>query len=459
MARAKILVVDDEPIKRSVLEDELRAAGYEVATASNSLEAQPYLKNAYFDVVLTDLRMPGQDGLSFLRDLKSRRPDQAVMIMTAYGTVETAVEAMKLGAFDYLQKPFSTEELLIKVDKILAYTHLASENEALRRQLAIQQTEQRIVGQSEAVRNVLSLVHAVAATDATVLIEGESGTGKELVAQTVHAASPRASGPFVAVACAALPRDLVETELFGHEAGAFTGATKRRIGRFELAHDGTLFLDDVDDVPPDIQVKLLRVLQNRTFERVGGEQPVRTNVRVIAATKKILAVMVEKGEFREDLYYRLNVVPIRIPLLRDRPEDIPLLIEHFLERSAVKMNRGHLKISPGAVARLMAHEWPGNVRELEHVIERMTALSFKEVLDVQDVPEFPPARASKSRVTLMLDGADRIPMTDVLVDVETRLIRWALDRAGGNLAKAAELLGVPRSTLQYKISKVSSDVG
>ena len=451
---ARILVVDDEPIKRSVMEDELRAAGYEVATAASPLEAEPILATTAFDVVVTDLRMPGQDGLSFLRELKTQRPEQAAIVMTAYGTVETAVAAMKLGAFDYLQKPFSTEELLLKLDKLLRYERLASENEALRRQLSPQAEPTCIVGQSDAVRQVLARIHAVARVDTTVLIDGESGTGKELAARTIHETSSRPSGPFVAISCAALPRDLVETELFGHEVGAFTGATKQRIGRVELAHGGTLFLDDVDDVPQDVQVKLLRVLQERTFERVGGGAPIRVNIRVIAATKKLLPALVAAGRFREDLFYRLNVVPLHMPALRERPEDVPLLVAHFLGKAALKLNRGRLTISPDAVAKLEAHNWPGNVRELEHLVERMVALSTKDHLGAADVPELASSADPTNIATLTLDRADTVDMIGVLADVEARMVRWALERSNGNLARAADMLGMPRSTLQYRVSKL-----
>ena len=452
--RTRILIVDDERIKRSILEDELQAAGYVAAAAANPLEAEALLAAESFDVILTDLRMPGQDGLSFLRDLKKERPDQAVIVMTAYGTVETAVTAMKLGAFDYLQKPFSTEELLLKLGRLLQHERLASENEELRRQLAPRSEETRIVGRSDAIRKVLARINAVSSTDTSVLIEGESGTGKELAARVIHETSHRAGGPLVAVACAALPKELVETELFGHESGAFTGATKRRLGRFELAHGGTLFLDDVDDVPLDTQVKLLRVLQNRTFERVGGEGSIRANVRVIAATKRILSEMVEEGTFREDLYYRLNVVPLEMPPLRERPDDIGVLIKHFLEKFAVRLNRGRLTIAPAAVSRLEAYHWPGNVRQLEHVLEQMVALKAGNEFGEEDVPRLPGAAGVETFVPGPADDVASVDMVGVLADAEVRMIRWALARSGGNLAQAAERLGVPRSTLQYKVSKM-----
>ncbi len=368
--------------------------------------------------------------------------------------METAVEAMKLGAFDYLQKPFATEELLLKLDRFSEYQHLTNENEALRRQLALPEVERRIVGQSEVIRAVLARIHALAGTDTTVLIEGESGTGKELVARTIHETSHRAAGPFVGVSCASLPRDLIESELFGHEPAAFTGATRRRIGRFELAHGGTLFLDDVDDIPLEVQVKLLRVLEERTFERVGGEESIRINVRLVAATKTPLPAMVAAGKFREDLYYRLNVVLLEIPPLRERLEDIPLLVEHFLEKLAIKINRGKLTISPTAMGKLQQYAWPGNVRELENIMERMIVLTGKDSFDEHDLPEFRPMGRPASPVSVSLSGVNQINMDSVLSEVETRLIRWALGRTRGNLARAAEMLRIPRSTLQYKVSRL-----
>lgn len=456
----KILIVDDEPLKRSIMEDQLSAAGYAVATASNPLDAEKHLSHAQFQVVITDLRMPGQDGLSFLRELRRREPDQAVIVMTAYGTVETAVEAMKLGAFDYLQKPFSTEELLLKLDKLSRYEHLADENEALRRQLAVQTEGLQIVGRSEGIRKVLARIHAIADADTTVLIEGESGTGKELAARTIHGSSFRATAPFVAVSCAALPRDIIEAELFGHEAGAFTGAVKRRIGRIELAHGGTLFLDDVDDIPMEVQVKLLRVLQERAFERLGSTQPIRVNLRVLAATKQPLSKMVAAGTFREDLYYRLSVVPLPMPPLREHLDDIPLLAEHFLKQIAIKLNRDRLSISSAALGKLRSYSWPGNARQLEHLLEQMVAISSKSHFDEQDIPEIVSGeQQGTSIVSVALDGVENANLAGVLADVEERMVTWALRRAEGNLAKAAEMLGMPRSTLQYKLGKVDPSKG
>jgi DNA-binding NtrC family response regulator len=292
-----------------------------------------------------------------------------------------------------------------------------------------------------------------------VLIEGESGTGKELVARAIHQASHRSGGPFVAVSCAALPQDLMESELFGHEAGAFTGATRRRMGRFEAAHGGTLFLDDVDDIPLSTQVKLLRVLQEQTFDRVGGEESLQTNVRVAAATKKSLPAMVASGQFRDDLYYRLNVVPLHIPPLRERREDVPLLVDHLLKRLAVRLNRGAIQISPQAVQALQAHNWPGNVRELEHVLERMVALSSKDSFGREDLPDLSHDAPAGRVVSLALAGESQVDLGGVLAEVEAELIRWALQRSSGNLSRAAAMLRMPRSTLQYKMSRRSDTSG
>lgn len=451
-ARARILIVDDERIKRSILEDELKAGGYDVATAENPLDAEPKMAKAVFDVIVTDLRMPGQDGLSFLRQVKQRQPDQQVIVMTAYGTVETAVEAMKLGAFDYLLKPFATEELLLKLDRLLQYRRLASENEGLRQQLAVQGPS-RIVGQSESIRRLLARIHMVAPTDSTVLIEGESGTGKELVARMLHATSHRSRGPFMAVSCAALPKELIESELFGHEPGAFTGAARQRVGRFELAHGGTLFLDEVEDIPMEVQVKLLRALQEGVFDRVGGEGAVHSNVRVVAATKRPIAPLVEQGRFREDLYYRLNVVPLHIPPLRERREDIPCLVEFFLQKLANRLNRDNLSVTPEALRKIQEYSWPGNVRQLEHVLEQMVALSSQGHLDVSDLPAPVLSTRCSNVISLSLEGRSKVDLAKVLEETEAALLEWAIQKCGGNVSQAADMLGIARSTLQYKMSK------
>ena len=452
--RRTILIVDDEPVKRTVMEEELSTVGYDVATAANPLEADRILTDKSFDVIITDLRMPGQDGISFLRTLKSQQPDQVVIVMTAYGTVDSAVEAMKLGAFDYLQKPFTTEELMLKLDRIRHYQQLTEENKALRQQINSARSETRLVGESEAVRGVLSKIHAVSDTDSTVLIEGESGTGKELVARLIHESSYRNTGPFVSVACASLPEPLIESELFGHEPGAFTDARTRRLGRFELAHTGTLFLDDVDDTPLSVQVKLLRVLQERSFERLGSERSMSVNVRLVAATKHNLRRLIANGDFREDLYYRLSVVPIHLPPLRDRMEDVPLLVSYFLESISMRLAKADIAIDQAAIHKLMRHSWPGNVRELEHIIEQVVTLTNKTRITADDIPLSPEAAGLGQPVQINLQNLSEVDLQKILDDVQAKLIHWAVAKCGGNLAKAARRLGLPRSSLQYKLGKL-----
>ncbi|NQV34442.1 MAG: sigma-54-dependent Fis family transcriptional regulator [Phycisphaeraceae bacterium] len=451
----RLLVIDDEPLKRSVLSDGLSQAGYQVTCAANAVEATQVLSQQDFDVIITDLRMPGKDGLTLVREIRDKKPHQPVIVMTAFGTVETAVEAMKLGAFDFLQKPFSTEELLLKLDKLIQFEKLASENKALRKQLKHPRPEHRIVGRSEAMRQIMSRIHAVAQTEATVLIEGESGTGKELIAREIHLTSPRCGGPFIPVSCAALPRDLIESELFGYEPGAFTGATQTRLGRFEMATGGTLFLDDIDDVPLEVQVKLVRVLQERSVERIGGQNAISVDVRILVATKKPLATLVAAGNFREDLYYRLNVVPLQIPPLHHRTGDIPLLAKYFLGKFAVKMNRSSLTFLPDAIKHLQAYAWPGNVRELEHTVERIVALTSQEAIGPAEVLPLLPTQDTLNPIFhLTLDGVEQVDMNALIQDVEQQILNWALAKTDGNLAQTSQLLGIPRSTLQYKVQKL-----
>ena len=451
----RLLVIDDEPLKRSVMSDGLKQAGYHVTCAANALEATQLLGQEDFNVIITDLRMPGKDGLTLVREIRETKPNQPVIVMTAYGTVETAVEAMKLGAFDFLQKPFSTEELLLKLDKLIQFEKLASENKALRKQLEHPQAEHRIIGRSEAIRQIMSRIHTVAQTEATVLIEGESGTGKELIAREIHLTSPRCGGPFIPVSCAALPRDLIESELFGYEPGAFTGATQTRLGRFEMATGGTLFLDDIDDVPLEVQVKLVRVLQERSVERIGGQIAISIDVRILVATKEPLATLVAAGTFREDLYYRLNVVPLQIPPLHHRVDDVPLLAKYFLDKFAIKMNRTNLTLLPDAIKHLQAYAWPGNVRELEHTIERIVALTNQEVIGPDDVLPLLPQHDGLNRVFhLTLDGVQQVDMSALISDMEHQILNWALAKTDGNLAQTSQLLGIPRSTLQYKVQKL-----
>jgi DNA-binding NtrC family response regulator len=453
--KARLLILDDEPIKRVVMEDQLREEGFIVDAYDNPLAADDALAKNIYDVILTDIRMPGLDGISFLKEIKKKNPNQAVIVMTAFGTVETAIEAMKLGAFDYLQKPFSTEELILKLDRLINYRNIIEENQALKKQLGHNKTETKLIGRSPAMRDILNKIHIVASVDSNILIHGDSGTGKECVARLIHESGVRSKGPFIAVSCASLPSELFETELFGHEEGAFTGASKQRIGRFELANGGTIFLDDVDDIPLDLQVKLLRVIQERELERIGSEVTLSINFRLIAATKKNLASLVEDGQYREDLYFRLNIIPLYLPPLRDRKADIPLLCEYFMDRFAIRLNPSDIRIDEEVITKLTNYSWPGNVRELENIIERMLVLSKDGHITIDQLPEefFEP---DASAVTIHTDYIDQIDLPKTVTDIECQLVRWALTKAEGNLAKAASLLNIPRSSLQYKVSKLGS---
>lgn len=450
---AGILIVDDEPIKQIVMKEQLEAKGFSVDTYDNAIDAEKAMSCNSYDVVLTDIRMPGLDGISFLRNIKEKNPNQAVIIMTAYGTVETAIEAMKQGAYDYLQKPFSTEELILKLDRLMNFKNIVEENQTLREQLAHNRVETKLIGRSAAMREILSKIHTLAMVESNVLIQGDSGTGKECVARLIHESSVRSKMSFIAVSCASLPPDLIEAELFGHEKGAFTGAGRQHIGRFELAHGGTIFLDDVDDIPLELQVKLLRVIQERKLERVGGETTINVNFRLIAATKKNLFSLVKEGKFREDLYYRLSIVPVYLPPLRERMEDVPVLCEYFVNKFAIRLNRPNPQIDQGVLTKLMAYSWPGNVRELENVVERMLVLSDDGHITKDILPEefFEPC---PSAVTVKTGHLETIDLNITLSSIEDQLVRWALAKSNNNLAKAASLLNIPRSSLQYKILRL-----
>jgi len=447
---AHILVVDDEKNYRTVLAQLLEGEGYRVSTAENPYAALELLARESVALILSDLRMPRMDGMAFLQQVQEEVGDVPFVILTAFATVETALAAMKAGAFDYLLKPFNNEEILRTVEKALAYARLQAENAALRRQLE-QGRERDILGESPAIRRLLLDIARVAPARTSVLIVGESGTGKELVARALHRESPRAGGALVTVNCAAFAETLLESELFGHERGAFTGATERKRGLLEVAEGGTLFLDEIGEFPLTLQPKLLRVLQERRFRRVGGTAEIESDVRVVTATHRDLGAMLAAGEFREDLYYRLNVVTLQVPPLRERPEDIPLLALHFLRRFARELDRPVAALHPDALWVLQAHTWPGNVRELQNVIERGVLFCAGDTLGVADLPEplrQPPASASPA-VPFELDR----PLPALLDAVEKDLIRRALVKARGVQAQAAELLGISRSNLQYKLKK------
>ena len=444
----KVLLVDDEDTLRISLADDIREAGHDVIDFPAAPPALDYLRG-YGDVgvIVTDWKMPEMDGMSFLRQAKQLDPDLLIILVTAYGTVQTAVEAVKHGAYDYLVKPFGTDELLLTLERALRFRGALEDNRRLAAKLDERSRFQRLLGASPAMIRVFEQLAVVSSTGSTVLIVGETGSGKELVAEAIHHASPRKDKPLVRVSCAALSKEILESELFGHEKGAFTGAIRDKIGRFEKAQGGSIYLDDVDDIPLELQVKLLRVLQERTMERVGGSTPVPLDVRVIASTKVDLRKKAAAGEFREDLFYRLNVVPIQLPPLRRRQEDIPLLAQHFLRKYGGPRK---LKLTPGALDALISYPWPGNVRELEHLMERLSLTCQRDSIDYMDLPEeiLCPADTEVFR-----EIGDK-PLDEIVDELTRRLIRVALAQTGGNKTKAAELLRTPPSTLRSKMEKL-----
>jgi two-component system NtrC family response regulator len=448
-----ILVVDDEANYLTVMEALLGEAGYETLTAASGADALRLATHADLDLVLTDMKMPKMNGIELLSELKRLYPDLPVIIMTAFGTVEKAVEAMKKGAFDYILKPFKNEEILVTITKALEHRHLLLQNRLLVQDLGKQYGLPNILGESKAIQEILALVKRVAPTKATALISGESGTGKELIARAIHALSPRAAKPFISVNVAALTETLLESELFGHERGAFTHAVAMRKGRFELADGGTLFLDEVAEMTPALQVKLLRVLQEMEFERVGGVKTIKVDVRVVAATNKELKEEVEAGRFREDLFYRLNVVHLSIPPLRQRVEDIPVLAAHFLRKYAQENARGEVRISPEALAALSRYAWPGNVRELENVMERAVILCNRNLITPQDLPADLVGAPAETPMDIGQMVPFSIPLPEALERIEEQMIRRALEQAGNVQVRAAELLGITKSLLQYKLKK------
>ncbi|HHT9128405.1 MAG TPA: sigma-54-dependent transcriptional regulator [Candidatus Wujingus californicus] len=451
----KVLIVDDEKLMRISLESQLKKEGYDVKSMDNAIDGLKIVKSEEFDIVLTDLRLSGMSGIDFLKEIKKYNQEIIVVIMTAYGTLESAVSAIKEGAYDYIAKPFSTDELIIKFQRALHHKNTAAEVNRLRKEVQAEFEFWNIIGKSEGIGKVLETVKSVSDRDTTVLIRGESGTGKEKIAGAIHYHSSRKNGPFIRVSCAALNREILESELFGHEKGAFTGAVKTRRGRFELADGGSIFLDDVDDIPLDMQVKLLRVLQERNFERVGGEETLRVDVRIICATKKDLLEQVKEGYFREDLFYRLNVVPIHIPPLRERREDIPLLINYFLKKFVSQYEDALPDISQETMNVLIAYDWPGNVRELENVIEHAVAFSKSKGISLDALPEYLRKVDIKTDLLSMdLSDKQKINLQNALAEVEKKLIQWAYQKTNGNQVKMAEILGIPRTTLRNRLIKL-----
>ncbi|HLB25741.1 MAG TPA: sigma-54 dependent transcriptional regulator [Nitrospirota bacterium] len=460
MPGEKILVVDDEPGMRSLLSKVLIKGGYFVNAFEAGEEALQTLSEEEYDLAILDIEMPGMNGIELLKRIKQKDPSLSVVMITAYGSLQSAVEAMRQGAYDYLSKPFEMEEIKLVVEKALERERLIKENRELHRELEEQYRFTGIIGRSPKMEEVYELVSRVAGTNASVLIQGESGTGKELVARSIHYNSRRKGKPLVILNCAALAEGVLESELFGHEKGAFTGAIKKKAGRFELAHEGTLFLDEIGEIPVTTQLKLLRVLQEHEFERVGGEKTIKVDVRIIAATNKDLMAMVREGRFREDLYYRLNVVTINIPPLRERRDDVAELAQFFLKKFSAETGKHIAAIDPVAMEMLSRYDWPGNVRELENIIERAVVLEKGDTVTPASLPltlRFEEEGHGEARLT-----AGTGTLTDVLEDLERQLIVKALKDCGGSQTAAAASLGLKRSTLRYKLEKyglVSAELG
>ena len=442
-----ILIIDDDASLRRVLEYQLQEAGYEVATAASGEEGLARFSDLAPQLVISDMQMPGMDGMQVLKTVKERSPETPVIIITAFGSVDVAVQAMKQGAYDYITKPFNRDELHLTVARALHLTSLTRENRRLKDALAGDDDYRSMVGASAALEKVYLVVRKVADSDASVLLSGESGTGKELVARALHARSARRNGPFVAVNCAAIPHDLLESELFGHTKGAFTGAVKDKPGKFQLAHTGTIFLDEVGELPLELQPKLLRVLQERVVTPVGGNREQRLDIRVVAATNRDIEQAISEGRFREDLYYRLAVIPLHLPPLRQRREDIPLLLRHFCSKHGAE----EVRFDEAALAILQQYAWPGNVRELENLVERLLIMRSSSSITVEDLPD---------KIRLTVNGSAKrsavINLPDngyPLEQLEREVVVEALERTNWNQSAAAKFLQIPRHTLLYRMEK------
>ena len=449
-AQQKILVVDDEASLREMLVILLEREGYLVAQAETGLQAYERIRDEDFDLIVSDIRMPDMSGIELLRRLRAEEWDVAVLMITAFSSTEEAVEAMKLGAYDYITKPFKNDEIRLVIKNVLERKQLQVENRRLKQQLGERSSFSRLIGESPAMTEMIALLERVAPSQANVLITGESGTGKELVARALHFNSGRKNYPFVPINCGAIPENLLESELFGHEKGSFTGADRKKEGLFESAHQGTLFLDEIGELPMGMQVKLLRVLQEREFRRVGGTRNIPLDIRLIAATNQDLDGMIQDGRFREDLYYRLNVVAIDIPPLRSRREDIPLLVNHIYQRLT---GNAHYPIEKEALELLFNYDWPGNVRELENLVERSVVLGTSGTLNRDCLPE-PIRRRSSTDFTQLEDIPDNFDLEEWLAQIERSVLLKALDKAGGVRKKAADLLGISFRSIRYRLDKL-----
>ncbi|MBW1972260.1 MAG: sigma-54-dependent Fis family transcriptional regulator [Deltaproteobacteria bacterium] len=451
MKDLRILIVEDEKFQRDMLIGFLKKEGYKVKGAESGFEAIELIKKEQFDIVLLDYKMPKKTGIETLEEIKGINPEISVIMMTAYGSVETAIESMKKGALDYLNKPIELEELLLLLERISEKITLKRENEILRKELNERLKFDTIIYKSSIMEEVINLAGRVAKSESTVLIRGESGTGKELIAEAIHYTSRRSDAPLIKVNCSALPETLLESELFGHEKGAFTGAYTRRIGRFEQADGGTIFLDEIGDIPPHIQVKLLRVLQDHEFERVGSSQTIKSDVRVLAATNRDLELAIEEKSFREDLYYRLNVITITIPPLRERKEDITPLVEHFLKKYSEKNDKNIKGVTREVMDLLMKYSFPGNVRELENIIEHAVVISRGEIISLTDLPFH--IRSHEKEKKADESTLTESPLKERLEKIEKKAIIEALEKSHGVQTKAAEILGISERVLRYKIRK------
>jgi DNA-binding NtrC family response regulator len=449
MSNGRILVVDDDDSLRRVTQFQLEQAGYPVETAGSGNEALAALEKACFDLVITDLNMPGMTGLDLLKTLRAEYQEISIIIVTAYGSIESAVTAMKSGAYDYITKPVNQEELLLVIQRALAHHHLLEEVRALRESLNRKYGFENIIGNAKSLLYVLDQASRAAQSSATVIIHGETGTGKELVAKAIHFNSPRGAKPFVTINCSAIPRDLIESELFGHVKGAFTGALAHKKGKVEIAHGGTLFLDEIGELSLDLQVKLLRLIQQGEIEKIGSTQTEKIDVRILAATHRNLQAMVDDGTFREDLYYRLAVIPLELPPLRERVEDIPMLVQHFFVESKLRHNRSDLILLPSLMPYFCQYRWPGNVRELENIIERLVVLARGPEISLADLPDVQRQEWTPSNP----ESIELSPRGVSLERIEKELILWALKKTQWNQTHAAALLDISRKTFLYRMEK------